>query len=139
VAEHAFEFLENPAEADMLEVKTALRTYNRKHWELTENPDYVFRLKDGDRLLAGAVFNIFGNWLELDYLWVCETERGKGMGGALLDRVENFGRSRGCGMMFLSTLSFQAPGFYRKAGFTQVYRQDGYPKTSARYFFEKKL
>ena len=74
------------------------------------------RADDGS-LIAGLVGLCYWNMLHVDVLWVAPAHRRSGCGGALLRRAEEFAFEHGCDVVYLSTYSFQAPGFYRKQGY----------------------
>jgi GNAT superfamily N-acetyltransferase len=79
------------------------------------------------------------HWLSIDTLWVLESFRGKGLGSALLDAVEQEARQRGCRWSNLNTFDFQAPGFYRKAGYVEFGRLVDYPPGHTNFFLRKEL
>ena len=47
--------------------------------------------------------------------------------------------ARGCRGVYLDTFSFQAPGFYRKQGYTEFGELEGIPPGHSHYFFRKLL
>ena len=49
--------------------------------------------------------------------WVRETSRGDGLGGRLLAEFETEATSRGCTHVFVTSFTFQAPGFYERHGY----------------------
>ena len=46
-------------------------------------------------------------------------------------------RTRGCGIFYLTTLSYQAPDFYRHHGYEVLARIDGYPDGIAKFLMHK--
>lgn len=130
---------EQPANSDVQEIRVKLQAYNEPFWEVGEREKFTATLRDGERLVSGIVFAIFGEWLEVDYFWVDDAERSKGLGKRILNETEAFARSRGCGKSWLNTFSFQARPFYEKQGYCVVYTQENYPATNTRYFLEKTL
>jgi ribosomal protein S18 acetylase RimI-like enzyme len=56
-----------------------------------------------------------------------------------MEAAEQVARAHGCRRMHLDTMSFQAPGFYRKLGFVIVGMIDGYAEGAVRYFLVKDL
>lgn len=82
---------------------------------------------------------LFGNWLSIQYLWVSEELRGQGIGSKLLKTAEKEAVSRGAKYVFVDTFDFQAPGFYVKHGYEQVFKLFEYPYTGERYYYIKRL
>jgi len=72
-------------------------------------------------------------------LWVRQDLRRRGLGRQLLAVAEQEATRRGCHDIQLSTLSYQAPGFYRRAGFEQIGELPGWPRGATRLFFRKAL
>lgn len=70
---------------------------------------------------AGLIGEIHGNWLEIDYLWVEKGLRKTGIGSQLLQEAESEAKRRGCKYCFLNTFGFQAPNFYMKYGYKEVF------------------
>ncbi len=78
-------------------------------------------------------------WAFVELLAVAEEGRGKGIGGQLMARMEEEARLRGMEGMWLDTFSFQAPEFYKRLGYREFGRIDGYPGNAARHFLLKRL
>jgi GNAT superfamily N-acetyltransferase len=85
------------------------------------------------------VFTVCGQWLNIHFLWVHESERGKDIGTRLLVEAEKKGKEAGCKRAYLNTFSFQARPFYEKHGYKVVYTQKNYPITNEKYHMEKNL
>jgi ribosomal protein S18 acetylase RimI-like enzyme len=99
----------------------------------------IFWEDDRGRRQAGLIGSSHGNWLTVSYLWVHADCRGRGVGSALLRRAEEIGRERGCRSVFLDTFDFQAPEFYRRLGYREVFALTDYPLTGKRFYFTKML
>lgn len=119
---------ENPDEAKINEVRQLLQEYNDPYWEVREKNTYRITLKENTEVLGGAVFTIFGEWLEVDYFCVHPDKRSKGLGTKLLAEAEKHAKAKGCKTAFLNTFNFQAKPFYEKKGYKVVYIQKNYPK-----------
>ena len=61
------------------------------------------------------------------------------IGSRVLAMAEEEGRRRGCTRIALTTLSVEAPGFYRKQGYDVAATIDCEPPGLTRYFMMKKL
>ncbi len=55
----------------------------------------------------------------------------------LLRQFEQRAASRGCDVFYLTTLSFQAPEFYRKRGYASIAEISGYPSGITKYLMYK--
>jgi ribosomal protein S18 acetylase RimI-like enzyme len=62
---------------------------------------------------------MWGGCCYVAYLWVHESERGRGIGTALLVAAEEHAKAKGCKVVLLATHSFQAPRFYERLGYEQ--------------------
>jgi GNAT superfamily N-acetyltransferase len=60
--------------------------------------------------------------LFIDRFFLPEKIRRNRLGARLLAMAEEEGRRRGCAVIALFTLHFQAPGFYRKQGYAEAAR-----------------
>ena len=117
-----------------------VRSYNRSKREAAESePLNLYVEDDSGELLAGLVAETFGNWLEIEYLFVKEDLRGQGIGSQLLQRVESEAKKRNCCFAFVNTYQFQAPTFYQKHGYKEVFTLKDYPCTGQRHYYQKDL
>lgn len=64
-------------------------------------------------MLAGLTGETFGNWLCIQFLFVSEQFRVKGIRSKLLEAAEKEAMRRGCKYAFVDTFSFQALAFYK--------------------------
>ncbi len=65
--------------------------------------------------------------------------RRQGLGSRVLKTAEEEGARRGCTRAILSTLSFQAPGFYERQGWQVLGRIDCDPPGHTRFSMTKRL
>ncbi|HZU90700.1 MAG TPA: GNAT family N-acetyltransferase [Stellaceae bacterium] len=77
--------------------------------------------------------------LFVERFFLPETWRGKGLGTRVLALAEEEARRRGCTRAALMTLTFQAPGFYLKQGYSVAARLDCDPPGATRFLMTKKL
>ena len=89
--------------------------------------------------VGGLWASVSFDWMAIDYLFVPEEWRGRGLGLRLLAAAEREAVQRGCVGLWLNTFGFQAPGFYRKAGFEVFGMLDDSPRGSQRLFLRKRL
>ena len=78
-------------------------------------------------------------WCSIDVLIVAEPYRRQRIGSRLLAKAEDIARARGCVGIRLDTVSFQAPDYYRRHGYTECGRIDDYPPGHTRIWFMKRL
>lgn len=117
-----------------------VRSYNRSKREAAESePLNLYVEDDSGELLAGLVAETFGNWLEIEYLFVKEDLRGQGIGSQLLQQAEGEAKKRNCRFAFVNTYQFQAPAFYKKHGYQEVFTLKNYPCTGQRHYYQKDL
>ena len=117
-----------------------IRSYNRSKREAAESePLNLYVEDDSGELMAGLVAETFGNWLEIEYLFVKEDLRGQGIGSKLLQQAESEAKKRNCRYVFVNTYQFQAPAFYQKHGYKEVFTLKDYPYTGQRHYYQKEL
>ena len=132
--------LENKESHKAQEIGDLIRTYNRSKREEAESESLNLYVEDEKgNLMAGLVAETFGNWLEIEYLFVREELRGQGIGSKLLQRAENEAKNRNCRFAFVNTYQFQAPDFYLSHGYKEVFALQDYPYTGQRYYYQKDL
>jgi N-acetylglutamate synthase-like GNAT family acetyltransferase len=59
--------------------------------------------------------------------WVREDHRGTGVGTSAMTAFENEARSRGCTHVFVTSFTFQAPGFCQRLGYREIFRGESVP------------
>ncbi|MBE5870988.1 MAG: GNAT family N-acetyltransferase [Lachnospiraceae bacterium] len=127
-------------EKDIAEIHKMLKEYNLSKREKSEDiPLGIYLEDENGNKQAGLTADIFGNWLCIHYLFVSERLRGHGVGKELVVAAENEAIMRGCKYSFVDTFSFQAPEFYSKLGYKEVFSLQEYPYTGARYYYTKEL
>ena len=132
--------LENTESQKAQKIGELVRSYNRSKREAAESEPLNLYIEDEHgRLLAGLVAETFGNWLEIEYLFVKEELRGQGIGSQLLQQAESEAKKRNCRFAFVNTYQFQAPAFYQKHGYKEVFTMKNYPYTGQRHYYQKEL
>ena len=132
--------LENTESQKAQEIRDLIRSYNRSKREKAESePLNLYVEDDKGELMAGLVAETFGNWLEIEYLFVKEDLRGQGIGSQLLQQAESEAKKRNCRFAFVNTYQFQAPAFYQKYGYKKVFTMKDYPYTGQRHYYQKEL
>lgn len=69
-----------------------------------------------------------------------EELRGQGICSIqLLHQAESEAKMRNCRFAFVNTYQFQAPAFYQKHGYQEVFILKDYPYTGQRHYYQKDL
>ena len=90
-------------------------------------------------VIGGLWAEVGRGYLYVGLLFVPECVRGNGVGRSLMQRAEQEAVRRGCHAVWLSTYSFQAPGFYQKLGYRVFGELPDYPRGSRSFFLTKFL
>jgi ribosomal protein S18 acetylase RimI-like enzyme len=134
----SFGTTDEPSAAMLGVVDAGLDQYNQAAAPLGQvRPLAAFATDDAGKVVGGASGRTWGRCCELLQLWVASEHRGEGIGSQLLRDFERHARTRGCDIFYLTTLSFQAPDFYRRHGYGVLARIDGYPDGIAKYLMHK--
>lgn len=131
-------------EADREFLAAQLRALNNQlspyHLHVRTHPpeplDYFLRDATG-AIVGGLTADTYWSWLVIDTLWLREDLRGQGYGHRLLALAEGAAQERGCRYAQLTTYSFQARGFYEKAGYRVVGQLADYPPGETYYWLRK--
>ena len=102
-------------------------------------PLNIVEYDEGGNIIGGIIGGTYWGWLYVDILWVHESHRRSGIGSKLLAEAEKEAKSRGCHHVHLDTMSWQAPEFYKKHGYTVVGILPDIPKGNQKYLLMKEL
>ncbi len=112
----------SPTKTDLSELNQNFRKYVLSQFpglpDETEDKCFLFTAYEGSRFIGGISGSVYWNGLEIDTLWVDESQRGRGIGQQLLKAAETYARDNDAVVAFLKTVD--AKGFYEKMGY-QVY------------------
>lgn len=131
-------------EADRAFLTAQLRHFNNQRspqhlhirTHLPEPLDFFLR-DDTDQIVGGLIAATYWSWLVIDNLWLREDLRSSGYGRQLLALAERSAQDRGCAHAYLTTFSFQALGFYKKAGYRVVGQLTDYPLGETYFWLRK--
>lgn len=118
-------------------IHSRLRAYNRMF--LRDAGSYCFHIEENGTIVAGIVAGGACDTLEIEFLFVDETRRGRGLGKRLIAHVEEAARRDGLRRALVNTYSFQAPEFYKKLGYTVIAEIAPCFADYAQYFLIKQL
>ena len=135
--------IEPGTDEDQAFIREHLIDYNRK--KLPEHVDtpygkVTYVVKDDNDHIQGGISAHY-NWgrMQIDFLWVDDQIRQKGIGKELLERIEHYALQKGCTLLIVDTFSFQAPDFYKKYGFSVFGMIQDQPTGHHQYFLQKRI
>lgn len=124
------------SEEEKEQIHKRLQDYNAQF--MKEFSDFSCHIEENGTIVAGIVAESVGDTVEVEFLFVNETCRGRGLGKALLEHVEAAARQQGMRRMLLNTYSFQAPGFYEKMGYQEIIKlEPAFDRFSQSYFIKE--
>ena len=132
---------DQPSGADETVIERGLADYNAlkagyRDWRPLAA---LLRHPDTGETLGGMIGRTSYGLLFIDLVYLPENLRGQDIGGRLLRMMEQEGAVRGCKAAFLLTITYQAPGFYQRHGWTEFGRIPCDPAGNARVFMTKTL
>ena len=89
--------------------------------------ELTVRVEEGGELVAGISGWTWGQAAGIGMTWVREDQRGTGVGASLLAAFESEALDRGCTHVFATSFTFQAPGFYQRLGYEEIFRWQTVP------------
>jgi GNAT superfamily N-acetyltransferase len=130
----------SPDPAEVSQVRAGLSAYNRTNASDDSFTPLVLMVRDPrGAVIGGLLGGTYWGWLVIEVLWLAEAARHRGLGSQLLERAEHIALERGCHAAHLDTMSFQAPDFYKKHGYTIFGVLDDLPRGHQRIFLKKEL
>jgi len=120
-------------------VLAGLRAHNARQVGRIDHVPLSVTLRDKKNIVGGVIGDTHLGWLFVQWFWIDEKYRGKGLGAKLLQSAENEARKRGAKNVYLDTFSFQAPAFYEKLGYREFGRLKNYPAGHDRVWMTKAL
>ncbi|WP_455811374.1 GNAT family N-acetyltransferase [Pseudomonas graminis] len=130
---------DTPADADETFVINSLWQHNAKTTPVDIHPLFLTLRDENNQIFAGLVARTWWGGLEVQYLWVSDDCRGKGVGRDLMLAAEQEAKQRGCHMAYVDTFNFQAVGFYKKLGYSTYGELGDYAHLHTRHYLAKKI
>lgn len=130
-----------PDEEERSVIADGLRAYNEAQAGYSDSCplNILARDPETDRVIGGLLGRTSLGLLRVDLFFLPEDLRRNRLGSRILAMAEQEAKQRGCSRAVLSTLHFQAPGFYLKQGWEVAARIECEPPGHTRFYMTKKL
>jgi ribosomal protein S18 acetylase RimI-like enzyme len=128
-----------PDAQDVAFLESRINEFNFETTGIRDGLGLAIFVRESDAIVAGVSGWTWGKCLYVQYLWVRESQRERGLGGRLLRAAETEAVARGCVQALLETHSFQAPAFYAARGYETIGTATDYPAGHAQYYLRKFL
>ena len=140
-AETMITLTDAPGDDERAVVTDGLRAYNEAQAGSSDFRPLAILARDPETntVLGGLLGRSSLGLLRVDTFFLPEDLRRARLGSRILAMAEEEGRRRGCTRALLSTVHFQAPGFYLKQGWEVAARIDCEPPGHTRFLMTKKL
>ena len=131
---------EQPDEQNVAFLEQQIHTYNITATGYANYRPLALFLRDDTGAVAGGLTGFtWGGALKIEYLWLREDWRGRGLGTRLVQAAEREAVARGCRSAVVDTHSFQAPDFYPRLGYTLCGVASDWPVGHQQHYFQKVL
>ena len=130
-----------PDDDERAVIADGLRAYNEAqvgYWDARPLAVFV-RDAEAKTVVGGLLGRTSLGLLRVELFFLPEGLRRERLGSRILAMAEEEARRRGCTRAVLSTLHFQAPGFYLKQGWEVAARIECEPPGHRRFHMTKKL
>jgi GNAT superfamily N-acetyltransferase len=144
VANHAdttITLTDAPGDDERAVIMDGLRAYNDAQTGASNGGPLAILVRDPEtkKVAGGLLGRTYLGLLTVERFFLPEDLRRDRLGSRILAMAEQEARQRGCTRAVLSTLHFQAPGFYLKRGWEVAARIDCEPPGHTRFYMTKKL
>ena len=140
-AEITITLTDAPHEDERAVIADELRAYNEAQAGYSDSRALTVLVSDPEtKKVVGGLFGRTSlGLLRVELFFLAEDLRRGRLGSRILAMAEEEGRRRGCTRAVLSTVHFQAPGFYLKQGWEVAARIECEPPGHTRFHMTKKL
>ena len=129
-----------PEDDDLEALKAGLTEYNESFTGAVHREKVSSFVKNDSGVIVGGILGeINWNWMHIQGLWVDVSIRKGGWGSKLLSGTEVYALSKNTTNIRLETTTFQALGFYVKAGYSVFGELPNMPQGHTSYFLQKQL
>jgi GNAT superfamily N-acetyltransferase len=130
-----------PNDDECAAITDGLRAYNDAQAGYSDSRELAILVSDPEtkKVVGGLLGRTSLGLLRVERFFLPAGLRRDRLGSRILAMAEEEGRRRGCTRAVLSTVHFQAPGFYSKQGWEVAARIDCEPPGHTRFYMTKKL
>ena len=130
-----------PDDDERAVIMDGLRTYNEVQAGGSDARSLAILVRNAEtnKVVGGLLGRTYLGLLTVERFFLPEDLRRDRLGSRILAMAEQEAQRRGCTRAVLSTLHFQAPGFYLKQGWEVAARIDCEPPGHTRFYMTKKL
>ncbi len=140
-AEPAIALTDMPHDDELAVIAEGLNAYSAAQAGYSDSRALAVLVRDPqtNKVVGGLHGRTSLGLLRVERFFLPEDLRRGGLGSRILAMAEEEGRRRGCTRAALSTVHFQAPGFYLKQGWEIAARIECDPPGYTRFYMTKKL
>lgn len=132
---------DDPSAAAQAAISDGLNEFNDAQAGFSDRRALAILVSDPEtqKTVGGLLGRTSLGVLFIDLFYLPESLRGSGLGRRIVQQAEDEAKRRGCRKAVLFTISFQAPGFYERCGYTAFGTVESLPPGTSRIFMTKTL
>jgi GNAT superfamily N-acetyltransferase len=140
-AEPRLTLTDAPGDGAQAAIRDGLSAYNLKQAGYRDVRPLAVLVSDPEtqEVIGGLLGRTSMGLLFIDVFFLPESMRKHGLGSRVIRMAEAEAGRRGCTRAVLSTVTFQAPGFYERQGYEVLGRVECDPPGHTRVFMTKRL
>ena len=123
---------------DIQTVQNKIMQYNEDYFKDSKQYAYCIKCETGSLIAAVAALKIC-NSIQIEFLWVDEPYRHKGLGTVLLEKIEENAKDDGVHLLYLYVYGFQSIELYLKNGYQVFGQLEKCVGKYDQYFLKKEL
>ncbi len=129
-----------PTATELAAIGDGLAAFNTEDVGPADRIPIAVVMRDGGKsIVAGLSGYTAWGWLYVQWLWVDERRRGRGLAREMLESAEAEAIIRGCHGSYNDTFNPTALKLYQEAGYTAFGKLEDFPEGRSRTFLQKPL
>lgn len=128
-----------PAPEDVEFIGKSLAAFNEEAVGPSGRLPLAVLVRQDETIVAGISGYTAWGWLYVQWLWIAESHRGRGLAGTMLAEAEVEAVRRGCHGAYIDTFNPEALRVYMKAGYAVFGALPDFPAGRTRSFLSKSL